>query len=116
MMLYDLLVEYRQEYKVIPKVFPDGDLKLTVHFDRDRRVERDIDMDLVLDMCHRAAVQWPEKLNEIPADESFVISDWNDFRVAILKRDKPNNRFDYIVKTARQDLRIGTNQQVFRLR
>jgi hypothetical protein len=111
----DFLIEY-SEYKIIPNVFPDGNLKLTVHFDRDRRVERNIDMERILDMCTRAAVQWPEKLNEVSADESFVISDWDDFRVAILKRDGNAGKYDYIVKTARQDLRIGANQQVFRLR
>ena len=104
------------EYKTIPKVFPDGDLKLTTHFDRDRRVERNIDMERVLDMCHRAAVQWPDKLRDINPGSSFVIADWDNFRVAIVKRERLGNGFDYILTTARDDLRTGPDQVVIRLR
>jgi len=108
-----------EEYKVIPDVFPDGDLRLTIHYDRDRRVERNIDTDRILDMCHRAAVQWPEKLQDIPADSSyssFVISDWDNFRVAFIKKFKPYGKISYIVTTARYDLRIGPDQYIIQLR
>ena len=113
MNLYDLFEA--TEWKTYPGVFPDGDLKLSFHFDRDRRVERDIDMEHILDMCHRAARQWPEKLQEIH-DETFVIQDWDDFGVALIKREVAQGRYDYIVKTARADLRIGYDQLVIKLR
>jgi hypothetical protein len=113
MNLYDLFEA--TEWKTFPDVFPDGNLKLSFHFDRDRRVERDIDIEHILDMCHRAARQWPEKLADLH-DVSFVIQDWDDFGVALVKRDLGRDRYDYIVKTAHDNLRIGYDQRVIRLR
>jgi hypothetical protein len=103
------------EYKTYKNVFPDGDLKLSFHFDKDRRIERDIAMEKILDICHRAATQWPEKISELH-DQSFVIQDWDDFGVAIVKREVQNGRSDYVVTTARQDLRIGYDQVIIKLR
>ena len=115
MKINEIINESLTESKLYTGVFPDGVLKLTHHFDDERRIERDIDMDQVLDMCHRAGKQWPEKIAEFH-DESFVIVDWDGLGVALVKQETSPGKYTYILKTARNPLRIGMNQQVIRLR
>ena len=112
MNLHDLFEA--SEWKTYHNIFPDGDLKLSFHFDRDRRVERNIDIEHILDMCVRAARQWPEKLENLH-NIGFVIKDWDDFGVALLKRESDDG-YDYVVKTASPNLLVGREQTVVRLR
>jgi hypothetical protein len=115
MKIVDVIQEYGKEYKKFKDIFPDGILKLTYHFDDLRRPERQIEIDRILDILQRASIQWPEKIKDL-SNEEFVVYDWDGFGIALVKRESTSGGHEYMVKTARQDLRHSRDQQTIQVR
>jgi len=95
-------------------IFPDGNLFLTGHAKNDRFPERDITTDRVINLCRQAGKQYPNKLANL-GDTGLVIQDPDEFGVGLIKQELPNGRYRYIVKTARDNLRTGVEQPVFKI-
>jgi hypothetical protein len=95
-------------------IFPDGNLFLTGHAKNDRFPERDITTDRVINLCRQAGKQYPNKLANL-GDSALVIQDPDEFGVGLIKQELPNGRYRYIVKTARDNLRTGVEQPVFKV-
>jgi hypothetical protein len=121
----DQLSEYKDppapdEYKArkpISGVFPDGNVIFSKHFFDERRHERSIDPNLILDMCHRAAIQRPDIIQDLDTNgDSVVIFDWDDLGVAVSKGERHDGSILYTIMTARKSLRYGYAQKIIRLR
>jgi hypothetical protein len=95
-------------------IFPDGNLFLTGHAKNDRFPERDITTDRVINLCRQAGKQYPNKLANL-GDTALVIQDPDEFGVGLIKQELPNGRYRYIVKTARDNLRTGVEEPVFKV-
>ena len=95
-------------------IFPDGNLFLTGHAKNDRFPERDITTDRVINLCRQAGKQYPNKLANL-GDTGLVIQDPDEFGVGLIKQELPNGRYRYIVKTARDNLRTGVEEPVFKV-
>ena len=113
MNIQEILAEERV-YRNVPGIFPDGPIGFTFHYDDERRIERNIPVDKILDLCRRAYRQYPRDILYLH-DESFVIEDAENFRVAVIKTEIAPNKYKYLIPTARYDLRIGPRETVFRV-
>jgi hypothetical protein len=121
----DQLTEYKdppetndyEARKPINGIFHNGPVVFSKHFFDERRHERGLDPDHILDMCHRAGVQRPDIIDDLGNEgEGFVIVDWDGLGVAVKKLPRTDGTIIYVIATARKPLRYGHNQPVINLR
>ena len=113
MKIRDIILEARM---MVPNVFPDGDLVVSDHFITDRK-DRNISVQYLINMAGRAAKRYKKELVDLH-DEAFVLQNPENIRAAFIKREsvKQPGRYMYWLATAREDLRIGASEPVFKIR
>ncbi len=113
MKIRDIILEARM---VVPNVFPDGDLVISDHFITDRK-DRNISTQYLVNMAGRAAKRYKKELVGLH-DEAFVLENPDNIRAAFIKKEsvKQPGRYMYWMATAREDLRIGSSEPVFKIR
>lgn len=113
MKIRDIILEARM---MVPNVFPDGDLVVSDHFITDRK-DRNISVQYLINMAGRAAKRYKKELVGLH-DEAFVLENPDNIRAAFIKKEsvKQPGRYMYWMATAREDLRIGAGEPVFKIR
>ena len=101
---------------VVSKIFFDGDLVVSDHFAKDRAY-RNIPVQYLINMAGRAAKKYRKEILALH-DEAFVLENPDNIRVAFIKKEsvKRPGWYMYWLATARQDLRIGAGEKVFKVR